>query len=114
MRERDDHPGRLDDRRERREGVDQERRQAADQDPDDAAGAGEGHGLGQELPQDVAPGGPERLPDADLAGPLGHRDEHDVHDAHAAHQQADRRDRDHHHVDAAGDLAVEVGEGVLG
>ncbi len=31
--------------------------------------------------------------DADLAGPLGDRDEHDVHDAHAAHDQRHAGDR---------------------
>ncbi len=31
--------------------------------------------------------------DADLARPLGHRDQHDVHDADAADEQADAGDR---------------------
>ena len=32
--------------------------------------------------------------DADLARPLGHRDEHDVHDPDAADEQRHRRDRE--------------------
>ena len=49
-------------------------------------------GLGQELPEDVAPPRPDREPDADLARALGHGHEHDVHDADAADQQGDAGD----------------------
>ena len=55
--------------------------------------AGQQHRLDQELPQDVAAAGTDGHADADLAGPLGDRDEHDVHDAHAADQQRDAGDR---------------------
>ena len=44
-------------------------------------------GLDQKLQQDRAPLGADGLADADLARPLGHRDEHDVHDADAADEQ---------------------------
>ena len=40
----------------------------------------------------VRRGAPERLADADLAGPLGDRDQHDVGDAESADQQADAGD----------------------
>src|SRR5207248_2811343 len=56
---------------------------------DEPAEPGEEHGLGQELGQDVAGLGAERLADADLPGPLGHRDEHDVHDADPADDEGD-------------------------
>ena len=39
------------------------------------------------MPHDVAPFRTHGLTDSDLAGALGHRDEHDVHDADAAHEQ---------------------------
>ena len=39
--------------------------------------------------QDVPPAGAERLPDADLAGPLAHGHQHDVHDHDAADDQRD-------------------------
>ena len=46
----------------------------------------------EELGQDVPAAGADRLADADLAGPLGDRDEHDVHDPDAADDQRDRGD----------------------
>src|SRR5580698_3002584 len=65
-------------------------------------------GLGEELAADVACGGAERLADADLAGALGHGDEHDVHDADAAkreREQGDGGEEDRHYVeDAVGEL----------
>src|SRR5829696_7539944 len=39
----------------------------------------------------MEPGSTQWLPDSDLAGALGHRDQHDVHDANATHQQAHGR-----------------------
>ena len=79
------------------------------------AGAGQGHGLGQELPAGcracVAPSA--------LRTPISR-----VRSVTETSMmfitptppttQADRGDGDHHHVDAARDLAVEVGERVLG
>ena len=60
--------------------------------PIDSAQQAERQRLDQELHQDVAPGGAERLADADLAGALGDRHQHDVHDPDAADQQAHRGD----------------------
>ncbi len=57
---------------------------------------------------------PQRHADADLARPLGHRDEHDVHHADAADEQRQEGDADHHHVEAAGDLVVEPEQGLVG
>ena len=48
--------------------------------------------LDQELGEDVAAPGADRLADADLAGPLADRDQHDVHDPDAADDQRDRGD----------------------
>src|SRR5262249_30401521 len=45
-----------------------------------------------ELRQNVSWLCPDGEPNADLAGPLGDRDQHDVHDADAADDQRDRRD----------------------
>ena len=61
--------------------------------PTSAAEQRQGHRLDQELRQDVAPAGADRHAQADLARPLGHRDQHDVHDADAADDQRDRGDR---------------------
>ena len=46
----------------------------------------------EELREDIEPLGPDRHADADLARPLGHRDEHDVGDADPADDQADPGD----------------------
>src|SRR5690606_1671690 len=51
------------------------------------------HGLHEELQQDLAGGGADGHPDADLPGPFGNRDQHDVHDADTADQEADGRNR---------------------
>ena len=64
----------------------------ADDDADEAAEQREGQGLDEELGEDVAAAGADRLADADLAGPLADRDEHDVHDPDAADDQRDRGD----------------------
>src|SRR6185295_9050731 len=64
----------------------------AEQDADDSPGQAEDERLDQELKEDVAPAGAERLPDADLARPFGDRDEHDVHDPDAADDERDERD----------------------
>src|SRR5690349_21945747 len=64
----------------------------AEQDADGAAQDAERERLDEELQQDVALGGAQRLPHADLPGPLGDRHQHDVHDADAAHDQAHRGD----------------------
>ena len=74
---------------------------------------GEHDRLEQELPEDLAPPRAERLADADLARPLGHRDHHDRHDADAADHQGDRRDDDERQVDRAGRLVEELHRHVL-
>ena len=53
----------------------------------DAADAGERNGFDEELQQHLAGRRADCQSDADLAGSLGHRDEHDVHDADASHEQ---------------------------
>ena len=70
-------------------------------------------GLDQELPQDLPPGGAERLAQPDLAGPVGHRDHHDRHHADAAHQQRDARERDHRQEEVGGELPDHVENLVL-
>ena len=74
--------------------VDDQADGAAADDAEQAAERRQEHGLDQELPEDLAAPGAERLADADLARPLGHRDHHDRHDADAADHQRDRRDDD--------------------
>src|SRR5690606_10565785 len=64
----------------------------AEGDAEQAAEGAEDAGLDEELPDDVAAGGAQRAPDADLAGPLGDGREHDVHDADAADEQGDAGD----------------------
>src|ERR1700737_1639032 len=63
------------------QGVDEDER-------DDAACAGQGHGFQQKLPGYVLALGADGFADANLAGALGDADEHDVHYAHAANQQS--------------------------
>src|SRR5512139_1380695 len=58
--------------------------------------------LEQELGDDVAARGSHRLPDANLACPLGDRHQHDVHDSDPADQQAEARDRDRGGTDDEG------------
>src|SRR3712207_7881478 len=57
-----------------------ERAADADQDADQSADQAEQDRLDQELEEHVARPRPDRHADADLADPLGHRDEHDVHE----------------------------------
>ena len=63
---------------------------AAEDDAEHAAGGRQEGRLDQELPEDLAAARAERLADADLARPLGHRDHHDRHHADAADHQRDR------------------------
>jgi hypothetical protein len=72
--------------------VDQQRAADAEDEADQAAGDRDHHGLEQELREDVALAGADGHADADLARPLGDRDEHDVHDADAADEQRHRGD----------------------
>src|SRR5262245_40150631 len=73
----------------------------ADDQAKGAAGGRDQRRLHDELADDVGPPRANRAPDADLAGPLEHADEHDVHDADAADEQRDRRERDHDDVEDA-------------
>ena len=57
--------------------------------PEQTTEEGDGHRLDEELDQDVRLAGADRLADADLARPFGHRYQHDVHDADAADQEGD-------------------------
>src|SRR5688572_10888778 len=79
-----DHGGDTQRRGQRAERADEERERPAEEDAEQAAGQRQRRGLDEELGEDVAPPGAERLADADLAGALGHRHQHDVHDDAAA------------------------------
>ena len=70
-------------------------------------------GLDQELPEDLAAPGAERLADADLARPFGDRDHHDRHHADAADHQRDRRDDDEREERRLADLIPHLQDGVL-
>ena len=72
----------------------------ADRDPDRRAEQRQARGLGEKQSDDLPAARAHGLEQADLRGPLAHRDEHDVHDQHAGHDQADGGDggepgRDH-------------------
>jgi len=75
--------------------------QPADEVADRTADQAEHRRFDEELKEDVALPCADRFADPDLAGALGHRDEHDVHDADPADQQRDR-----------GDSAEKQGQGV--
>ena len=62
-------------------------------DPEQSAGHREDDRLDEELGPDVARAGADGHADADLARPLGDRDEHDVHDPDAADEERDAGDR---------------------
>jgi hypothetical protein len=79
--------GDLHQRRERRD------RDLGERQADQPAEHRQHHRLDQELQQHLARDRADGEADADLARPLGHRDEHDVHDADAADEQADRGHR---------------------
>ena len=71
----------------------------AEDDADDAAHAAEHTCLDQKLGNDARTLRADGAANTDLAGALGHGDEHDVHDADAADEQRDRRDAAEHHTD---------------
>src|SRR6516162_2120813 len=96
----DDRAGR-DARRHGRPGIDPAGDRAADHEAGDRADRGERRRLDEELPEDRALRGAERLPHADLAGALGDGDHHDRDDAHAADEQPHARERDHDHEEVA-------------
>src|SRR5438093_5846994 len=76
----------------------------ADQDSKGPTQSREKHRLDQELHQDVAPPGADRLADADLAGAFRDGDQHDVHDPDAADDQGNAGDRAQHQGEDAGRL----------
>src|SRR5580765_17617 len=59
----------------------------AQEDAEDAAGAGEQDGFHEELSDDIFTARAEGAANADFTGPLRHAGEHDVHDADAANQK---------------------------
>jgi hypothetical protein len=65
-------------------------------------------GLGQNLPENVAPARAERLAQADFPRPFGHRHQHDVHDDDAADHQREADDADENREDALRNLIVEI------
>ena len=86
-----------------------------DAEPDGAADQTDRRRFDQELQQDGPPLGADGFADADLARPLGDRDEHDVHDADAADkerqagdEQADPADDGRHLVNDLQDLLLLV------
>ena len=72
--------------------ADPRRHDESEDDADQAAEERQVQRLDEELLEDVASAGADRLADADLAGPLGDRDQHDVHDPDAADDQRDGGD----------------------
>ena len=85
-------PGSIEDEAPAGDPADDGRHDEADQDADQAADERQRQGLDEELAEDVAALGAERLADADLAGPLADRHQHDVHDPDAPDDQRDRGD----------------------
>jgi len=65
----------------------------AECDTDRATGERQGERIGEELAEDVLRPRADRQPHSDLAGPLGHADQHDVHDADPADHQRHHHDR---------------------
>src|SRR4029450_15312 len=90
-------------------------RQGGNQRDDDIAGAdsqddsenpaysGESHGLEKKLEDNIAPGGANRFPNADLPRPFRYRNQHDVHHADAANQESDARYSDGYKADGSRD-----------
>src|SRR5579872_5011043 len=70
-----------------REVRDQPRCRQPNHDPDNPTQQRQRHRFHEELREDVTCFSPHRLPQADLASPLGHRHQHDIHDSDAAHNQ---------------------------
>src|SRR5215218_9303493 len=94
--------------------MDQQADRAAEDDAEQAAGGGEEDRFDQELPEDLAAAGAERLADADLAGAFGDRDHHDRHHADAADHQGDRGDHDERQEGGLADLLPYFQHRVLG
>src|ERR1035437_1348674 len=103
---------RRDVRRHRRRQANDQRETGAERDAHRGAERAERRGLDEELDQDVAPLGAERLADADLVGALGDRHEHDVHDDDRAHDEPDGGERDAGQFEVLLDLVPELERGV--
>src|SRR2546429_434423 len=71
-------------------------------------------GLGQKLAHDITAARAERLADADLAGPLGHRHQHDVHDHDAAHHQGHAHESRAHDIEDLAQLVPEIEHALRG
>src|SRR5262249_40188006 len=95
------------------EAVEQVGAPGAAQEADGPAGDADHGGLDQELGEDVPPGGADGLADPDLAGALGHRDQHDVHDPDPADDEGDPGHRPEEDGDEPGDLVRRLQQGVL-
>src|SRR3972149_2975470 len=77
------------------------RRECAGDDADGAAETGEEDGFGEELDEDVAPGGAEGAAEADLGATLENADEHDVGDTHRADEEGDGAEAEEEAVEGA-------------
>ena len=95
-------------RRQWRHFADQERKSEPEDDPDDPAKHRQRHRFGEDLPDDVAATGAERLPQSDLARAFGDDHQHDVHDDDAADDQRERHHADQDGKDAVGGRVVDV------
>src|ERR1039458_1265151 len=73
----------------REQGANQETEEVPGGDARHATRAGQGHGLQQELPGNVAAPRADGLAHADLACAFGDRHQHDIHNPNATYQQAD-------------------------
>jgi len=69
----------------------------------EAADAGDGEGLGEELDEDVVAARAESLFDADFAGTLLNGDEHDVHESDAGDAKGERADEGEQDLEGDGD-----------
>src|SRR6185503_4784056 len=100
-------------RNSREGGLYPQRHQDAEHESDRCPDAGQRRCLDQELPENRALGGAQRLANADLARPLGDADHHDRHDADASDQQPNRRQRQSDDEEGAEQLVVDAHQPVL-
>src|SRR6185312_2327349 len=84
----------------------------AEEDTGDSAEAGKHHRFEQKLDDNIETSSSDRLPYADLLGPLRYGDQHDVHHADAAHQKTDRTKDNHDEKSHGRDLA-EIGDHLI-
>src|SRR3974390_874843 len=93
--------------------ADQEDEEIDEDQGNEAARPGEGHGLEKELPGDIAVLGTDGFANSDFTSAFGDADEHDVHDADAANEQADRTQNHGGKADLVDDLVI-FGRNLLG